>query len=112
MGPSHGSLTPGPGGATAVSLGGHQRGGGGRHVYWPPGDCCLPADAPLPRSPTFLHCDCIFSLFSCIFESPLDPDGGKVYCRCDPKVIFLRDCLNKMVVVGEEEESFNICIDL
>ena len=74
MGPSHGSLTPGPGGATAVSLGGRRgrggtRGGtrgvprgvpgvvpggtrGGRHVYWPPGDCCLPADAPLPRSPT------------------------------------------------------------
>ena len=25
---------------------------GGRHVYWPPGDCCLPADAPLPCSPT------------------------------------------------------------
>ena len=29
MGPSHGSLTPGPGGATAVSLGGHRGGGGG-----------------------------------------------------------------------------------
>ena len=34
-------------------LGGTGRGeGGGRHVYWPPGDCCLPADAPLPCSPT------------------------------------------------------------
>ena len=72
-----------------------------------------PQMPPLPRSPTVPNCELyIFSQFSCIFESPLEPPqftwspvpDGKVYC-CDPKVIFLRDCLNKTMRLWPEQKK-------